>query len=111
MYVLCEKLVSKLLITSSMKYLLLVFVKLYWFLIPREKRNVCLFKITCSLTVYQITMNEGFIAGIKVLFTRYKQCRPGYEIFFENDEFKMRCIDGSIHDQINISQNILNEYL
>ena len=94
-----------------MKYILLHLIKLYWLIIPREKRNVCLFKISCSLSVYQITMNQGFIEGIKVLLTRFKQCRPGYEIYIEKGEFKMRCVDGTIHDQKNISQNILNEYL
>jgi putative component of membrane protein insertase Oxa1/YidC/SpoIIIJ protein YidD len=63
-----------------MKYLLLLLIRLYW-LLPKAWRRRCIFKCTCSHYVFQITRQYGFIAGIKALRKRYKQCRPGYNLY------------------------------
>jgi uncharacterized protein len=63
-----------------MKLLLLYIIKIYW-LIPKDKRRQCLFKLSCSHYVYKITREKGFVAGIGALRKRYSQCKPGYAIY------------------------------
>jgi len=63
-----------------MKILLLFFIKMYWFLIPANKRKKCLFKKNCSHYVFDITKENGIIEGIKALNYRFKHCRSGYYI-------------------------------
>lgn len=60
--------------------LLLFFIKMYWFLIPANKRKKCLFKKSCSHYVFDITKEDGITKGLKALNFRFKHCRPDYYI-------------------------------
>jgi len=64
-----------------MRTLLLIPIKLYWVLIPISRRRTCLFKKSCSHYVYEIAVQNGFMAGLKALWYRYKNCRPEYKLF------------------------------
>ncbi|MBM1105037.1 membrane protein insertion efficiency factor YidD [Aurantibacter crassamenti] len=63
-----------------MKILFLFCIKMYWFLIPENKRKKCLFKKSCSQYVFDITKENGIIGGVKALYFRFKHCRSGYYI-------------------------------
>jgi putative component of membrane protein insertase Oxa1/YidC/SpoIIIJ protein YidD len=45
--------------------------------IPASKRRKCIFRISCSKHVYEKTLNEGFISGLKALKYRFLNCRSG----------------------------------
>ena len=63
------------------KYLLILPIKIYWFLIPKSKRRKCIFRKSCSRYVFDKTINEGLISGLKALKYRYSNCRSGFQIF------------------------------
>lgn len=69
-----------------MKYLILLSIKLYWFVIPAHKRNKCLFKETCSVIVYRNAKEKGFWNAIKVFNKRRNICTPKYVIMI-GEEF------------------------
>lgn len=61
---------------------------MYWKLIPKHKRNRCIFSESCSNYVFRITSTQGFIKGLKALHTRFKNCRPGYQVItIHNEKF------------------------
>jgi putative component of membrane protein insertase Oxa1/YidC/SpoIIIJ protein YidD len=66
-----------------MKVFLLLIIKLYWVTFPKTKRRKCIFKISCSKYVYQITKEEGLHKGLITLRYRFQNCRSGF-IIFEN---------------------------
>lgn len=50
---------------------------MYWIIIPAQKRKRCIFRLSCSRYVYEKTINEGFISGVKAFQYRFKNCRSG----------------------------------
>jgi uncharacterized protein len=60
-----------------MKHLLILLIKIYWFLIPNQKRRKCIFRVSCSRYVYGKTLNEGIISGLKALRYRFHNCKSG----------------------------------
>ena len=71
-----------------MRYLLLLIIKIYWKVIPENKRNKCLFKESCSKYVFRITKSKGLIGGLIILKTRFQDCRPGYTFLeIEGEEY------------------------
>ncbi|KRT17481.1 hypothetical protein ASU31_02745 [Pedobacter ginsenosidimutans] len=71
-----------------MKIILLLIIRIYWLVFPQNKRRKCIFKVSCSKHVYQITNESGLSKGFIALKYRYQNCRTGFHIF-ENH------IDGS----------------
>lgn len=93
-----------------MKYFLIFIIKIYWKLVPSHKRRVCIFKESCSNYVNRVTMEEGFIKGIKAFRNRAKKCKPGYKIINPFTEvMEVHLIDGSVITRGLISDNILND--
>ncbi|WP_411028053.1 membrane protein insertion efficiency factor YidD [Sphingobacterium sp. SRCM116780] len=64
-----------------MKYLLIILIKIYWQLIPRNKRRCCIFRVSCSQYVYQQSKQKGLIDGLKALHYRISNCRGGFQLF------------------------------
>ena len=95
-----------------MKYLLLYIIKLYWLLIPKDKRRACVYHKSCSRYVYDITNEKGLFAGIKALTTRIKTCRPNHEIIYLDKEntLLIKLSNGTILQQNEISDNIVSTY-
>lgn len=60
-----------------MKNLLLLLIKMYWKIIPPSKRRKCIFKTSCSKHVYEKTVSEGLISGLKAFRYRFQNCRSG----------------------------------
>ena len=69
-----------------MKVILLLFIKCYWVVIPKNKRRKCLFKTSCSHYVYQQTKVKGFQAGLRALQFRIQNCHPQHQIIDCGDE-------------------------
>ncbi|MGB0949917.1 MAG: membrane protein insertion efficiency factor YidD [Marinirhabdus sp.] len=63
-----------------MKNVLLMPIKIYWLCIPKSKRKCCIFRESCSNYVFNQTKEQGFVQGLKALWFRYNNCRPGYHI-------------------------------
>lgn len=91
-----------------MRFALLIPIRFYWWLIPATKRNNCLFRESCSRSVYRITKEKGFTAGCRALILRFKRCRPGYTIG-KTAEGKLLLTfrDGSSITEENIAEQII----
>ncbi len=68
-----------------MKYLLLFVIKIYWKIYPIHKRRKCIFKVSCSCHIYNLTEQAGFLTGVNALWKRFKQCRAGYTFYIGPD--------------------------
>lgn len=64
-----------------MKIWLLLLIRFYWAVIPKGKRRKCIFRISCSQYVYQITKTDGLYKGLLAFKYRFKHCRGGFHIF------------------------------
>jgi putative component of membrane protein insertase Oxa1/YidC/SpoIIIJ protein YidD len=88
-----------------MRFVLITIIKLYWKFIPESSRKSCLFAESCSRYVYRITKDKGFWAGLKALKSRYKKCRPGYQIICnsQDENIELHLVDGTILKDAEIS--------
>ena len=59
-----------------MIWLITIPIKIYWKLMPENKRRKCIYKESCSNFVFRISKQQGLLSGIKALVLRYKTCRP-----------------------------------
>ena len=94
-----------------MKYLLLLIIKSYWFIIPASKRRKCIFRKSCSKHVYEETISKGIISGIKALKYRFENCRSGAQIF-ENPttgKFQIILLNNQILDEKEISERFIKK--
>lgn len=93
------------------KYLLILLIKFYWFLIPKTKRRKCIFRKSCSKYVYEKTINEGIIQGLKALQYRYSNCRSGFHIFENPITKKIQIIlpNNSILEEYEISERFITK--
>ncbi|NLA16368.1 MAG: membrane protein insertion efficiency factor YidD [Bacteroidales bacterium] len=91
-----------------MKWLFLLFIKLYWKVVPESRRPNCLFKETCSHFVYKETVDKGFHSGLIALLQRIKKCRNGYTLYTSEQGLEMRLADGSVIGEDEISPYILD---
>lgn len=92
-----------------MKYSLILVIQLYWKIIPECKRRKCLFKLSCSKYVYQITKNKGLISGLKALLFRVKNCNPYYNITEIKGEKLLITKSGEIFTKKEISEFVFEE--
>ena len=66
-----------------MKRVLLFAIELYWRLIVPERRRHCIFRESCSVHVHRITRAQGVIKGISAFAHRFRRCRGGYAVTFD----------------------------
>jgi putative component of membrane protein insertase Oxa1/YidC/SpoIIIJ protein YidD len=66
-----------------MKRVLLFAIELYWRLVVPERRRHCIFRESCSLHVHRITRTQGVVKGISAFAHRFRRCRGGYAITFD----------------------------
>ena len=90
-----------------MKLLLLLIIRIYWFLIPPSKRRKCLFKISCSHYVFDKTSSGGFISGLKALSFRIKNCNSKYNIIIINEEKFLVTATNQVINEDEINTSIL----
>jgi hypothetical protein len=65
--------------------ILKLIIKLYWIVVPKNKRRKCLFSTSCSHHVYNTLRVRGPIAAWKELYKRFLTCRPGYKVICINE--------------------------
>ena len=87
-----------------MKSLLLALIRLYWRVVPSDRRRRCLFKETCSHLVYRIAETEGFSSALRAFFGRCRKCRPGYEIHVDVHQLRVTLADGSKANPLELSE-------
>ncbi|MGO4920176.1 membrane protein insertion efficiency factor YidD [Maribacter spongiicola] len=91
-----------------MKYLLILIIKTYWIIIPKNKRRKCIFNKSCSNYVYDETIAHGLIIGLKELNFRIKNCQPVFDIFRDDTTGKRKMIlrTGIIVDEHEIAERL-----
>lgn len=96
-----------------MKNLLLLVIKIYWIVIPENKRRTCLFKQSCSHFVFSNTQEFGLLKGIKALQYRISTCKEGAGLFLNPLTGKIQMIlpNNEILEEQYISETILNQHL
>jgi putative component of membrane protein insertase Oxa1/YidC/SpoIIIJ protein YidD len=67
-----------------MKWLMLISIRFYWWVIPPSKRNRCIFKESCSNAVYRETKENGLFFGLRMFHYRFQNCRSGYHLVLNN---------------------------
>lgn len=84
-------------------------IRLYWVLVPASKRGHCLFKVTCSQNVFQVTKKKEFSKGISALLERYHSPRSGYHLFQDgtDERKKMMLANGGIIEADLIADRLL----
>ncbi|WP_348744886.1 membrane protein insertion efficiency factor YidD [Tenacibaculum sp. 190524A05c] len=92
-----------------MKQFLLVGIRLYWFLKPRNKTPCCIFRKSCSNYVFEITEQKGFWKGIRALKFRFKNCRGGFKIYRnpKSEQIEMILPDKTIINEKDIAERLL----
>lgn len=91
-----------------MRVLFLKIIRLYWLLVPEEKRRKCIFEKSCSKHVYEETERKGFRRGIKQLIFRFKNCHPQFDIYtdFRTGKRKMILRTGAVVDDSQIAKRL-----
>jgi len=89
-----------------MRLVLIIVIRLYWLLIPKEKRRKCIFRKSCSLYVYDQTVQTGFLEGVKALRFRMANCQPSFYIYTdpETGRLKMVLRSGTVIDESEIAE-------
>jgi len=96
-----------------MKYVLLFLIRLYWQVVPEKKRNRCLYKTSCSRYVYDVTLKQDIVDGVKALMVRVRTCNRHHEVVYLKEEnvFVIRLKDGTMLQHAEISERIVSEYM
>ncbi|PWN65813.1 membrane protein insertion efficiency factor YidD [Chryseobacterium viscerum] len=91
-----------------MKNLLILLIKIYWWGIPPAKRRKCIFRTSCSKYVYEKTIHDGFISGLKAFRYRFQNCRSGAHLI-ENPSGEIQIIlpNQQILNEIEISERFI----
>ncbi len=90
-----------------MKQFLLFSIRCYWKLIPAKYRRQCIYRHSCSRYVFSVTEQNGFLAGIKALWFRYKNCRSGYVVLPIDNTWILRTVTGELLEEKEINTNTL----
>ncbi|MFD2584926.1 membrane protein insertion efficiency factor YidD [Pedobacter vanadiisoli] len=92
-----------------MKIILLSLIRIYWAVFPKNKRYKCIFRLSCSKHVYQVTEQEGLLEGFKALKYRYRNCRNGFHLFKNHVDDSMTMIlpEGNLLLENEISERFI----
>lgn len=92
-----------------MKWILIVTIRLYWYLIPEPKRRRCVFRKSCSNYVYEQINNNGLNSGIKAFRYRFRNCRSGFQLFKNplNNEIQIILPNQEIIKQEEIAKRLI----
>lgn len=90
-----------------LRLLLLLAIRLYWRLVPARRRRSCLFAESCSRLVYRAARSDGFLAGMRALALRRRQCRPGYVVQQTPDGVTLRVADGTLVRPEDVAPEVL----
>ena len=92
-----------------MKSLILFIIRMYWFFKPKHQKSKCIFKVSCSKQVYQVTKEQGGLKGLKEFRFRWANCQPYYDIYTDHmtGRKKMKLKTGIIVDEEQIAERFL----
>jgi putative component of membrane protein insertase Oxa1/YidC/SpoIIIJ protein YidD len=91
-----------------MKRVLLSAIELYWRLIVPDRRRHCIFRESCSLHVHRITRDQGVIKGISAFAHRFRRCRGGYAVTFdEHLNPSLLLVDGTTIPIVEAADSVL----
>jgi len=95
-----------------MRFILLIIIKTYWLLIPKSRRRKCIFRKSCSKHVYDVTIKNGGLEGVKALDFRFKNCRSSFEIFKNPMDNKIQMIlpNQQIIEEKHIAKHLIQNY-
>lgn len=91
-----------------MEFLLLNIIRIYWLLIPTNKRRKCIFNKSCSHHVFEEIKTNGVKSGIKELQFRIKNCHPEFDIFTDLKTGRKKIIlkTGIVLDEYHIAERL-----
>ncbi|GAA4278583.1 membrane protein insertion efficiency factor YidD [Aquimarina mytili] len=94
-----------------MKWILVITIQLYWYLIPESKRRRCIFRKSCSIYVYEETLKKGLISGLSALRYRYQNCRSGFIVFEDpiSDKKLMLLPNQQIIEEKEIAERLIRK--
>lgn len=93
-----------------MKWLFILLIKTYWYLIPEEKRNSCIFSQSCSNHVMSALKEKGVWSGLKALLFRYNNCRKGYRIIMEGENLVLLTVNNQKIEESNVRKSIIDAH-
>lgn len=88
-------------------WFIILFVRLYWLLVPARFRRTCLFRESCSHHVLRRTVEGGGLAGLDAFWRRWRRCRPGAVLVETALGYTLRLADGSLADPGELSPGML----
>lgn len=91
-----------------MRLVLLFAIKCYWILIPKSKRNHCIFSESCSNYVFRITKDKGLFKGLISFKERFNSCRPGFHIVQLKGETYLITVNQKLFKQEEICSKIIS---
>jgi uncharacterized protein len=86
------------------------YIRQYWKFIPEEKRQVCLYKESCSRYIYRIFQEQGFLRGLEAVKYRFKNCHKNYSFIFNNNTIYLETRNGDHIKRESINPEILNTF-
>lgn len=92
------------------RHILLLCIQCYWFIVPKQKRRKCLFRVSCSNYVYNQTREEGLIAGLRALRYRINNCHPHYQIIDLDNKKMIITKNHKVIPEKELSEFILKNY-
>ncbi len=92
-----------------MKYFICFTIKLYWLLIPANKRSNCLFKESCSNHVFRKAKEEGALKALRAFYFRYQNCRSGYSLIDMPDQIFLVSVRQIVFREDEIRKEILEK--
>ncbi len=92
-----------------MRYLSSLFIKLYWQIVPGNKRNTCIFSESCSRYVKRKIDQNGIISGISAFVFRIKHCRSGYHLEKNSNCISLFTVRGYKIHKNDVNPNIIQQ--
>ena len=93
-----------------MRWFFILLIKAYWYLIPPEKRKSCIFSHSCSNYVMSAFKQEGVLSGLKAFSFRYNNCRKGYKIKLEGDQFVFLTVKNQRIEKKDVKPSIIDAF-
>ncbi|MGD1047064.1 MAG: membrane protein insertion efficiency factor YidD [Bacteroidota bacterium] len=95
-----------------MKFILIIALELYKWIIPLSIKRKCIFREPCSSYVLRKTKERGFLGGIRAITIRLHQCRTPYSLTLSalDNKLILLAADGSVIPEDEISVNLVDKF-
>ncbi|TBW27134.1 membrane protein insertion efficiency factor YidD [Gramella sp. KN1008] len=94
-----------------MRYFFLLLVKVCFRIYPVHKKTRCIFKENCSSHIRKSFKERGSIQGLKSIWFRYRNCRPGFSLLKNprTNEINMLLRTNTIVTEDKIADHLITE--